>query len=541
MGESVKIGTVIWVEGVKVKFRIKDGVKIDRGQLAKVQHGGCRFILRVVDFRPESLLTQAEVARLSLRGENGEEINIYDKPLRFYDTAIAVTVAQVEDGFKAHGPTSVPPLFSSVYTIGDEDLKMLDLDSGDIELGYVRQGHRVTGQHVRINGLKTFPHHMLICSRTGGGKTNFSKVLALNILSQSQGKYSLIIIDTEGEYFDGGDSIHLGLAHSPYSENRLLYITSSIDQLCRRRYLLTVNGEVVERNILTCPLRIPWSQLHPEDFIQTGFLTPPQEALLWLLWRRRHEDWLYTLIRADSNTIYEELNRQVQKVTINTTKRKIRGMIGDEQIFIPDEKFDMLKHFMGAVKEGYVILIDLPSASELQEKLLTVTVARRVFSAYEGLKKVMPDEWLKLPTILIVVEEAHRYLSKTVLREGGENIFSTISKRGRKYRIGLCCITQMPGELDEPIIRQQLTKIILPLPTKPDYSKVIQYSPYLDGASSEIKTLDEGEAILVSPPSGIKFAVPVKIHSFEELILEQIRGEASKPKLLVKEDGLLST
>jgi len=83
----------------------------------------------------------------------------------------------------------------------------------------------------------------------------------------------------------------------------------------------------------------------------------------------------------------------------------------------------------------------------------------------------------------------------------------------------------MPGELIEPVVRQTLTKIILPLPTKPDYTKIIQYSPFLDEAEQEIKTLDRGEALIVSPISGLRFAVPVRIFKFEDIAVKRLRGE----------------
>ncbi|RLE98921.1 MAG: hypothetical protein DRJ57_03120, partial [Thermoprotei archaeon] len=82
--------------------------------------------------------------------------------------------------------------------------------------------------------------------------------------------------------------------------------------------------------------------------------------------------------------------------------------------------------------------------------------------------------------------------------------------------------------LTEAIIRQALTKIVLSLPTKPDLSKVIQYSPYLDEAEQEIRTLDRGEALLVSPPSGIRFAVPIKIFNFEKLVEQLVSRQGAR-------------
>ncbi|MEM3782840.1 MAG: hypothetical protein QXX32_04815, partial [Thermofilum sp.] len=73
--------------------------------------------------------------------------------------------------------------------------------------------------------------------------------------------------------------------------------------------------------------------------------------------------------------------------------------------------------------------------------------------------------------------------------------------------------------------RQSLTKIILSLPTRPDYSTIINHSPYLDDAEAEIKTLDRGEAVVISQPSGFRLAVSTRIYQFEEYAQRLIREE----------------
>jgi len=525
----LKIGVVVWVEGLTVRFRVLEEARVERGQLVKIEDGGVRYIARVYGFKPEALLSPAEVARISHRRGMGEGLDLLDAPLRYYDTALATLVAQIEEDGECHGPTGSPRLFSDVEELSSDDLAQLSLDVGDVDVGYVRAGHRATDRHVRLMGHRAFPHHLLICSITGGGKTNLGKVLAWNVMRAPPGRYSLIVIDTEGEYLTGGDLDHLGLAHSPLAQSRLLYVTSRVSAVGRVEYRFRYNGHVFVRSIAAHPLELSWSQLHPEDFCQTGELSPPQESLLWMAWNRYGDGWLSRLMEVDVEWLYRDLGRRAQKVTIAVAKRKLRRMLGGGGIFKPNGcSTDLVKAILNAVSAGKVVLIDMPTASEEQEKLLNVVVARRVFAYYEAMRKEAPEEWAKLPTVLLLVEEAHRYLSKSALQSGGsrrENIFSTISKRGRKYRVGLCCITQMPGELDEPIVRQQLTKIILPLPTKPDYSKVIQYSPFLERSAQEIKSLDQGEALLVSPPSGIKFAVPVRIHCFEDLVRAELEEE----------------
>ncbi len=540
----MKVGVVVWAEGTTVKFRILEDVTVERGDILKVEGHAVKHIIKVVDFKPETLLTPIEIARLSLKKARGEEVELYDGPLRYYDTAIATIVAEITRDGDVRRPTSVPKLFTDVYTLEEDEIEELNLDTGDIELGFVRMGSKVTTCRVSISGAKAFPHHMLICSITGGGKTNLGKVIAWNIMRLRDRRYSMVIVDTEGEYFDGGDSHHLGLVHSPSSEEGLFFVSYRVKDKGRITYRFRYNGALIERRIRACPLRISISSLHPDDFIETGEFTPPQESLLWLLWREHGDEWLDILLRRPIDSIYASLGRRVMKSTIAVTKRKVHMMIGDDGIFIEEDDYDVLGDILEAVLKGMVVLLDMPGASDAQERLLTVIVTRRIFRKYEVERRINPSRWRRYPTVIIVIEEAHRYFSKAVLMKHGErrdNIFTTISKRGRKYRVGLCCITQMPGELEETIIRQQLTKIVLPLPTKPDYSKVVNYTPYLEGAEEEIKNLERGEALLISPPSGIKFAVPLKIHQFEDLVYEELEEEVLKSKVISQDRRLKSS
>ena len=524
----MKLGIVVWVEGTTVKFRVNESVTVERGQLVKVEDKRRKFILRVYDFKPETLLTPAEIALVSRRKEAGEEVPLYDKGLRLYDTALATILCQVGEDGRVHGPTGVPPLFSVVESLGESDLKELHLDTGDLPIGWVRVGHRRSDVVVTLDGQRVIPHHILVCGVTGAGKSNLGKVLAAAIMSVPEPRYSLVIFDCESEYLAGAGPGQLGLAHIPQAEKRLFYLSPEVPEPSRLEFVFKLDGIEIRRRIVAYPLKVPLGELTPSDFAMTGEFTGPQEELLWMAFRAFGESWVSTLLKAPVADIYRRLRRLVSVNTISVSKRKLKYLLGRGEIFVEDTDYNAVEAVLGAVAEGRVILVDIPHTTEGEEKLLSTLIARRVFVTYERLRKDLPEEWERLPYALIMVEEAHRYLARQSLTSGGdlrENIFSVISKRGRKYKVGAIYITQMPGELVETVIRQTLTKIILPLPTRPDYMKVIQYSPYLDEAEQEIKTLDKGEALIVSPPSGMRFAVPVKIFWFEELAEEIIRAE----------------
>jgi len=530
----LKLGVVVWVEGTTVKFRVREGVLVERGQLVKVEDRSQKFVLRVYDFKPESLLTPAEVAIVSKKKQEGENAPIYDKGLRLYDTALATIICQIDEDGVPHGPTGVPSLFTDVETLDKLDLEQLNLDTGDLPIGFVRVGHKTADIQVTLKGDKVIPHHILVCGVTGSGKSNLGKVLAAAVMSVPEPRYSLVIFDCESEYFSGASHDQYGLVHLPEAEDRLFYVTGRVDEPSIVTYEFNFNGELVERKILAYPLRVYYSELNPSDFAMTGEFSSPQEELLWLLYRRFKENWLEKLLELTSREIYDLLNKLAKTSTINVTKRKIRHMLGAGDIFVNEEGgFELSKAIISAIKQGKVVLVDIPYATEGEEKLLSAMIARKIFKVYEGLRKFDPAAWERLPYVLIMVEEAHRYLAKHALTGGEvrENIFSIISKRGRKYKVGALYITQMPGEIAETVIRQALTKIVLPLPTRPDYTKVIQYSPYLDEAEQEIKTLDRGDALIVSPPSGLRFAVPAKIFSFEKLVERRLRVKLDKIKM----------
>ncbi|RLF06224.1 MAG: hypothetical protein DRK00_02275 [Thermoprotei archaeon] len=504
-------------------------MRIERGQLVKVEDGGRKYILRVFDFRPESLLTPAEIAVASRMVEAGESVRLYDGGLRLYDTALATILCQIDEEGRVQGPTSVPRLFTYIESLEEEDLSLLKLDTGGLFIGYIRVGHRPSEALVSLDGSKVVPHHILVCGVTGAGKSNLGKVLAAAVMLAPP-CYSLVIFDCESEYLLGSEPGKYGLAHLPAAEERLFVVTPRVEEPSRLRLRLEVGGEEVVREILAHPLKVDITTLHPYDFTMTGEFTEPQEELLWLAYRNLGKEWLVTLLNADVKSIYRRLGTLASVTTISVTKRKLRHLLGSRDVFVDSAPTDLFKAVLGAVYRGMVVLFDMPFTTEGEEKLLTIAVARRIFHMYERMRKQFPLEWEKLPYVLIMVEEAHRYLSKQALSGGElrENIFTIIAKRGRKYKVGGLYITQMPGELTEAIIRQALTKIVLSLPTKPDLTRVIQYSPYLDEAEQEIRTLDRGEALLVSPPSGIRFAVPIKIFNFEKLVEQLVSKQEAR-------------
>jgi DNA helicase HerA-like ATPase len=114
------------------------------------------------------------------------------------------------------------------------------------------------------------------------------------------------------------------------------------------------------------------------------------------------------------------------------------------------------------------------------------------------------------------MEEAQRVLS-----EAKGSVFAQIAREGRKFKVGLCAISQQPKLIEEEIISQFNTLFILGLADKRDRS-ILRDSAKQDVSrlDNEIQMLMPGEALIASPFT--PFAVPVKVHLYEERLEKEL-------------------
>lgn len=127
--------------------------------------------------------------------------------------------------------------------------------------------------------------------------------------------------------------------------------------------------------------------------------------------------------------------------------------------------------------------------------------------------------------LLIVMEEAHRYLSAGKNSLASETV-QKIAKEGRKYGVGAMVISQRPSEVDETILSQCGTYFALRLSNPSDRTRVQGTLP--DGLVSLLDVLPvlrTGEAIVMGEaaklPMRCRVTLPIKEH----------RPKSSDPKV----------
>jgi DNA helicase HerA-like ATPase len=174
-----------------------------------------------------------------------------------------------------------------------------------------------------------------------------------------------------------------------------------------------------------------------------------------------------------------------------------------------------------ALEEGKKVIVDTSRLMDEAELLIGSIIASEIFHRYQNYKAEGTLE--EKPVINIVIEEAPRVLGTEVLATRGDNVYSTIAREGRKFKVGLLAITQLISLIPRPILANMNTKIILGNELAAERKAIVDSAAQdLSEDDKTIASLDKGEAIVSS--NFTKFAVPVQIPLFDHYIQDTLKA-----------------
>ena len=204
--------------------------------------------------------------------------------------------------------------------------------------------------------------------------------------------------------------------------------------------------------------------------------------------------------------------------------------VRENGIYLFDGNQTILRDIERFLKEGKTVVIDTSLFQGSEEIFVATIIVEHLFREYRRLK--FSGTLDANPVISIVLEEAPRVIGKKVL-EARDNIFGTIAREGRKFNIGLIAITQLPSIISREILANMNTKIILGNEMGPERHAIIESAAQdLSGDYQNIGSLDKGEAIVTS--NFTKFAVPIKIPLFEDLVKQDLARNKNKKKVTAR-------
>ncbi len=492
-------GQIIGGDFNKIFLRQKSKIDIELGELLICENEKKeKFMLQAYGLLFGSQISQQNLELIS--GLNLEEENSTDfmqNKLRNYNLALLKSLITINDTH-ARACKTLPKFFSMARDIEESDLSFITTPANPLYLGNLRSGSKELNVKINLPGEKVLSHHILIPATTGRGKSNLTSVILWNTLDKDY--CGFLVLDPHDEYYGRNG---LGLKDHAKKE-RLIYYTSS-------------NPPPGTRS-----LKINISKLRPRHFNGVVNWSDPQLQALSSYYQEYKENWIESIITSQPLPI----GVRFEESTLSVIKRRLISLLEIEcnennmffkGIYDSNAGESTVSDIISELENSKTVVIDTSSFSGPQEILIGSLITTEVFNKYKYYKNngTLKDK----PVISVILEEAPRVLGKEVL-EKGSNIFSTIAREGRKFKVGLTAITQLPSLIPRQILANMNTKIILGIEMGPERQAIIESAAQdLSTDSQNIASLDKGEAIVTS--NFTKFATPIKIPFFDDLVKAQ--------------------
>ena len=196
----------------------------------------------------------------------------------------------------------------------------------------------------------------------------------------------------------------------------------------------------------------------------------------------------------------------------------------------------LLSGWIGGEKS--ITILDLSGVPNLVLQMLVGSILKII---YESLfwSRQQVEGGVKRP-LLVVMEEAHRYLSSDIKNLATESV-QRIAKEGRKYGIGAMVVSQRPSEVDETILSQCGTFFTLRLSNPTDRTRVQGVLPDgLVGLLDALPVLMTGETVIMGEaaklPMRCRVALPSKKHQPQSTDPEVSRRWSTPRKMKNEKD-----
>ncbi len=426
-------------------------------------------------------------------------------------------------------PSRVPvPNGNKVYIASSELLRAIYY-GGD---GFIEVGTLLLRDDVPIylNADELVSRHFAVLAVTGAGKSNTVAVMLWRLVEELRG--TVIVLDPHGDY------MRLSLPGSG---------TGYVNLIEARIQPETMDGEELADLM----------EIQSNATIQRSYLLRAWDTVLHENPGLGGREAVKALMEVLQNWVanaggrywdphsngYKDLGeiKATERETIMRLTMKISRFLRNYGHLLSSEDI------VASIKPGMVNVIDLGPLDEGQMKLVAAKLLEKVFETrmdYEKARKrleylrrkygrnisAVSEEVEELEgfirsveknypalsePVLVIVEEAHIFAPHGE-RGGTVRILGRIAREGRKFGVGIGLVSQRPSRLNEDVLSQTNTKIIMRIVNPNDQNYVIKASEQLSGElMSDIAGLGKGEAVIVG--QAISLPALVKIYNFKEL------------------------
>jgi hypothetical protein len=426
----------------------------------------------------------------SLIGLGGEACEIYEITVE--------TIGYFDRTVKDFNNPRIPPNpGDACYLASSETLAEMLSPKKESELGSAHIGSLLTrgkGEVPVVLSIKdVVSTHLAILASTGSGKSYTAGVLIEEMMRPYNGA-AVLIVDPHGEYHTmqaiQGDAQFNRDGYRPevkiFTPDKIKVRFSTLTE-ADVKYLL--------------PEGTSDKMLH--------FLSQAFRSLQEKLRVERRQDYAYA---------YHDLRDEVAAQKYGTEGKSDGGNVSSIEglLWRLDSRFDRADSIFSAsdhiplqdlFKPGRCTVLQLSDIEQHEQQVIVGTLLRRVNKARMLTVReeaTTGENYLPYP-VFTLLEEAHRF-APAGASVVSTNILKQILAEGRKFGVGIGLITQRPGKLDQDVLSQCMTQIIMRIVNPIDQQTVAQS---VEGAGramlAELPALTKGQAVI----SGVGINTPV--------------------------------
>jgi uncharacterized protein len=444
-------------------------------------------------------------------------------------------------GTFSRGVGSYPGLDDPVHFAVPDDLAPVYPPPGEtnVELGQLASAETVP---VCVDPGPLVLRHAAVVGSTGAGKTSAVASLLQSFMRGGWRGANIVVIDPHGEYaraLEGVSSVRSVLAEGE-QRLRVPYWALPADDILRilagrgvsgpgvkqfaefvaeeRRdfadaaHWLTLDSAAITSDTpIPFDIRKVWYRL---DYTNRETRADKQDAKTARVEDRgdpasltpaRFEGYGAAGSPPHKSPMYDAFGNIPERLRLGLLDPRLRFFLEPEGTLPgPDPLVETMQQWLGLDKPVSVLDFNGVPAEAAETAIgvvLSLLFEVAVRSAAEGPGIGRPSP------VLVVLEEAHRYLSEGAVELARESA-NRIAREGRKYGIGLMLVTQRPSELPDTALAQCGSLISLRLSNSSDQAKIRAALPdSVAGLAGVLPSLRTGEAII----SGEAVVLPSRI------------------------------
>lgn len=418
---------------------------------------------------------------------------------------------------------TIPSHFSPVFEATSQDFALVfgEEDAKDPKNNFFNVGKPLNMETPVCVNLDRFVERSNgIFGKSGTGKSFLTRIFLSGLIHKDIA--SVLVFDMHNEY-----------GWQAMSESKTAPRVKGLKQLFGHKVVVfSLDSESSKaRGIPDAhELYIGYNQIEIEDLDLLKHELALSEATLENAYIAREKlgvDWISTLIDMSGEEI-EEFTQMYKghPTALKALQRRLNTVVQKTPYLRPRVNHNYIDEILRHIQDGKHIVLEFGRQNNLLSYMLaTNIITRRIHADYvkrSELHTADPEGVAAPRKLMIVIEEAHKFLSPQVARQ---TIFGIIAREMRKYFVTLLIVDQRPSGIDPEVLSQIGTRVTALLNDDKDIDAVFTGVSGSQTLRTVLAQMDPKQQALV-----LGYAVPmpvvVRTRSFDSEFYQAVGGRA---------------